>query len=688
MGPPPTSFPHPSQEENLINGSAVCSSRRGPETACFRHRVQTKSTFKAIQSACSSSAVFLPIARLIESMISVASGFWMSGEDFNAEILAEKLSKLNNSQQSIESLSQWCVSHRKKAKLIVETWDNLFSSSQKEKRVSFLYLANDILQNSRRKGSEFVNEFWKVLPSALNHVYSNGDEHGKNVVMRLVKIWEERKVFGSRGHGLKDEILGNIQKKDEALGKDPPHPPPPPPPSPPPSSNNGKSSNPIKIIKKDSSFLRIKLAVGGLPEKVLTAFQSVYEESLTEDAALGKCINAAKNMGKIEEEAQSSLVQGNQEGSALVDGLQDHENVILQCIRQLENAEATRASLICQLKEALRDQESKLELIHAQLQVAQGLVVQSNNLRKRLTSSSSIIPGAPPNSSTVPVSFSEFTRLGDQGFSAIKSKTTATIPGFLSNSTTIPVSLPEIPRLGDQSLQAVQPNTTAPVPLPQSTMMSLQSVKSSDDESKKAAVAAMAAKLAASSSSAQMLSSVLSSLVAEEAAASMNGGLKPSGFTAELPIFPPQKKLKLDKPMPVLEVSTNSDLSASVYFTPQTMNNLLPPPSMATQPNHMQAPFASPPPPPPLGPTVPALPSANPGTNQYVQQSSGLITMPYGYGSNSLPPPPPLLPQSVLPLARPLLQPPQHEQPPQSQQQSGNGGYYRPPGAVFFGQSH
>lgn len=84
------------------------------------------------------------------------------------------------------ALSKWCISHRKRAKQIVETWEKCFNSSQREKRISLLYLANDILQNSRRKGSEFVNEFWKVLPTALKHVYENGDEHGKKVATRLV----------------------------------------------------------------------------------------------------------------------------------------------------------------------------------------------------------------------------------------------------------------------------------------------------------------------------------------------------------------------------------------------------------------------------------------------------------------------------------------------------------------------
>lgn len=52
--------------------------------------------------------------------------------------------------------------------------------------MSFLYLANDILQNSRRKGSEFVGEFWKVLPDALSDVLENGDEFGRNAALRLV----------------------------------------------------------------------------------------------------------------------------------------------------------------------------------------------------------------------------------------------------------------------------------------------------------------------------------------------------------------------------------------------------------------------------------------------------------------------------------------------------------------------
>ena len=84
------------------------------------------------------------------------------------------------------ALSHWCIFHRKKAKQVVETWDRQFHSAPREQRIPFLYLANDILQNSRRKGSEFVGEFWKVLPGALSDVFEKGDEHGRNAAMRLV----------------------------------------------------------------------------------------------------------------------------------------------------------------------------------------------------------------------------------------------------------------------------------------------------------------------------------------------------------------------------------------------------------------------------------------------------------------------------------------------------------------------
>lgn len=43
-----------------------------------------------------------------------------------------------------------------------------------EKRLSFLYLANDMLQNGRKKAPELAGEFYRVLPRALKAIQRAG----------------------------------------------------------------------------------------------------------------------------------------------------------------------------------------------------------------------------------------------------------------------------------------------------------------------------------------------------------------------------------------------------------------------------------------------------------------------------------------------------------------------------------
>uniref|UniRef100_A0A1J3DS91 Regulation of nuclear pre-mRNA domain-containing protein 1A n=1 Tax=Noccaea caerulescens TaxID=107243 RepID=A0A1J3DS91_NOCCA len=116
---------------------------------------------------------------------------------FSEEILIDKLAKLNSTQQAIETLSHYCIYNRVKAELIVTTWEKQFHSTEMTQKVPLMYLANDILQNSKRQGNEFVQAFWNVLPKAVKDIVAQGDDRGKGVVSRLVKIWEERRVFGS-----------------------------------------------------------------------------------------------------------------------------------------------------------------------------------------------------------------------------------------------------------------------------------------------------------------------------------------------------------------------------------------------------------------------------------------------------------------------------------------------------------
>lgn len=49
---------------------------------------------------------------------------------------------------------------------------------------------------SRKKGPEFVTEFFKVLPRALRHMMLKADERTAASLNKVIRVWEERRVFG------------------------------------------------------------------------------------------------------------------------------------------------------------------------------------------------------------------------------------------------------------------------------------------------------------------------------------------------------------------------------------------------------------------------------------------------------------------------------------------------------------
>lgn len=50
------------------------------------------------------------------------------------------------------------------------TFSFSFFPAKSNRKLTFLYLANDVIQNSKRKGPEFTREFESVLVDAFSHV--------------------------------------------------------------------------------------------------------------------------------------------------------------------------------------------------------------------------------------------------------------------------------------------------------------------------------------------------------------------------------------------------------------------------------------------------------------------------------------------------------------------------------------
>ncbi|KAK6155360.1 hypothetical protein DH2020_009608 [Rehmannia glutinosa] len=243
-----------------------------------------------------------------------------------------------------------------KAKQVVETWDRQFHCAPREQRLAFLYLANDILQNSRRKGAEFVAEFWKVLPDSLRDVIENGDEFGKNAALRLISIWEERKVFGSRGQILKEEF-GKKQLDSD--------------------NRNGKHAG-----------FKLRSPGGNALDKLISGFQAVYSSQLDEDAIFNKCRNAISFIEKVDKDVEGDYGLGHV-NSSITDELKGQHAILRDCMEQLAVVETSRANLVSLLREALQDQVYKLEKVRDQLQAAQTHSEQASTICRQLLGSNS-----------------------------------------------------------------------------------------------------------------------------------------------------------------------------------------------------------------------------------------------------------------------------------------------------------
>lgn len=115
---------------------------------------------------------------------------------FSEASLLKKIQEVNNTQQSIQTLSLWLIHHRKYSKPIVQTWlQELLAAPKCDRKITFIYLANDILQNSRKKGSEFMKEFLNALPQAIENTSKVADTKSRFTLERIFNIWKDRKIY-------------------------------------------------------------------------------------------------------------------------------------------------------------------------------------------------------------------------------------------------------------------------------------------------------------------------------------------------------------------------------------------------------------------------------------------------------------------------------------------------------------
>lgn len=147
---------------------------------------------------------------------------------FSTASFAKKLAGLQETQDSIVTISQWVLFHHRHTEDIAKLWASFTVQKGQPlaKRLSLLYLCNDVVQQAKhKKKTEFLVSFSAVLPEVLNSVYGSLDHLIKAKVDRLINVWEQRNVFQSADIASFKKAV-DLSKKNQLLDKPAETPPP------------------------------------------------------------------------------------------------------------------------------------------------------------------------------------------------------------------------------------------------------------------------------------------------------------------------------------------------------------------------------------------------------------------------------------------------------------------------------
>lgn len=142
----------------------------------------------------------------------------MSTRKFDPASCTQLLRGLVGTQASIEAVAARALWWKRHAKDFVKCWEHEFRRSDATMRLNLIYVANDILQKSREAGRFYVEEFFKYLPQALQHMMKHSDEAVQKKLKRLVNVWSDRKVFGATAMKTFRTIVGDkADAPDDAM---------------------------------------------------------------------------------------------------------------------------------------------------------------------------------------------------------------------------------------------------------------------------------------------------------------------------------------------------------------------------------------------------------------------------------------------------------------------------------------
>ncbi|GJD03774.1 DUF618 domain protein [Colletotrichum higginsianum] len=135
---------------------------------------------------------------------------------YNDDAVLAKLSALNESHDSIATAAQWIMFHKRHADRTVQLWLQRLRDSTSTKRLSLIYLANEVTQQSKARHKEdFLTAFSPVIAEATALAYKGAPAEIQNKLRRVMDVWKDRFIFEPP---VQQAIEARIDELDKARG--------------------------------------------------------------------------------------------------------------------------------------------------------------------------------------------------------------------------------------------------------------------------------------------------------------------------------------------------------------------------------------------------------------------------------------------------------------------------------------
>jgi len=115
---------------------------------------------------------------------------------YTDDAVLAKLSALNETQESIVTVAQWVMFHRRHADRTGQLWLSRLKDSSSNKRLNLIYLANEVAQQSKaRRKDDFLIAFSPVIAEATATAYKGATNEVQQKLRRVVEVWRQRQIF-------------------------------------------------------------------------------------------------------------------------------------------------------------------------------------------------------------------------------------------------------------------------------------------------------------------------------------------------------------------------------------------------------------------------------------------------------------------------------------------------------------